>query len=466
MPSMTLSDCETRARRPRFHLSFPTVFLAAALLWLPSAQATGGGQIPGFANLLDAVVRIDVWQINYADGSRRTNRSVGSGVIMTEDGHVITNAHVVSPKAERIRVTLSNLERVEAELVGWDHWTDLAVIRLDMKTVEDRGWHFAHADFGDSTLLVPGQTVFAVGTPNGLSRTVTRGIISNTNRYFEGSLGFGGYETGHFNTWLQTDAAINPGNSGGPLVDTNGAVIGINTRGYLGANNLGFAVPGNIAHEIMHRLIENGRVTRSYVGIVPGPLQDLEAFFNLEVNQGVLVNSVDPGSPANETGMLPGDIILEIGGTPVDGRFPEQLPPIRRLIAEAPVGSTVDFLVIRSGETIPFAVVTEELESRVGDEFAFEDWGLSVRDVSRAIARERQLESESGVMIIGTQPAFPAFRAGIRPGDIITRVNQKTLNNLNELQEIYDNYLENPGKVLLEITRNHQVSYRVLQPED
>ena len=461
---MTLSDPNPSNPRPvNRHLFRLFLALISVSFCLPVQAAV---ERTPFENLLDAVVRIDVWQVSYNDGSRRTNRSVGSGVIMRDDGHIITNAHVVSPKAERIRVTLSNLERVEAELVGWDHWTDLAVIRIDMETVEDRGWRFAKGDFGDSSELYPGQTVYAVGTPNGLSRTVTRGIISNLNRYFEGSLGFGGYETGHFNTWLQTDAAINPGNSGGPLVDSEGAVIGINTRGYLGSNNLGFAVPGNIAREIMNSLIDEGSVTRSYVGIIPGALQDLESFFNLDVNQGMLVNSVDPGSPASESGLRPGDIVLSIGGEPVDGRFPEQLPPIRRLIAEAPVGSTLDFHIKRGGTEIPFTLVTEKLESRVGDEYAFEDWGLSVRDLSRAIARERQLDSESGVMIIGTQPAFPAFRAGIRPGDIITKVNQQTLHNLNELQDIYDNYLENPSKVLLEISRNHQVSFKVLQPED
>src|SRR5690606_33713935 len=127
----------------------------------------------------------------------------------------------VSDKAIDISVTLANLERVNAQFIGWDHWTDLALIQLDMDEVEERGLNFATAEFGDSDALYPGQTVYAAGTPNGLSRTVSRGIISNTNRYFEGADGVRGYETGSFNTWLQTDAAINPGNSGGPLVTAN-----------------------------------------------------------------------------------------------------------------------------------------------------------------------------------------------------------------------------------------------------
>ncbi len=443
--------------------------IALLLLWMMIPQASGNPEGNGnglaFQNLLDSVVRIDVWETVYSDGSKRTARGVGSGVILTAEGHVLTNAHVVSPKAERIRVTLANLERVEATLVGWDHWTDLAVIQLDLGMIEERGLTFARAAFGDSEGLFPGQTVYAVGTPNGLTRTVTRGIISNPRRYFEGTLGFGGYETGHFSNWLQTDAAINPGNSGGPLVTETGAVIGVNTRGYMGANNLGFAVPQAIAEPVMEGLISEGSITRSYVGIKPGPLQDLESFFNLEVNQGMLINSVDVGSPANEAGLRAGDIVLEINGEAVDGRFPEQLPPIRRRIAETPVGDPVSFLVKRGESIYDLVVETEELESRVGEEFAFEDWGMSVREVSKAIARERRLDKESGVLVIGTQPAFPAERAELRAGDIILRVNNQTLNDLEDLRTIYESYLNAPNKVLLEVSRNHRISLNVLKPE-
>ncbi len=438
--------------------------LAGLLCLAPFFLHAGPESNGSFKNLLESVVRIDVWQASYDQGSKRTTRGVGSGVIMTEAGHILTNAHVVSPKAERIRVTLANLERVEANLVGWDHWTDLALIQLDIEQVAERGMQFTHAEFGDSTILFPGQEVFAVGTPNGLSRTVTKGIISNATRYFEGALGFGGYETGHFNTWLQTDAAINPGNSGGPLVTDDGHVVGINTRGYLGSNNLGFAVPANTARYVMYALMDSERITRSYVGIVPGPLQDLEDFFNLDVNQGMLVNSVDPGSPAKLAGLRPGDIVLSIDGQAVDGRFPEQLPPISNIIASTPVGDPIRFEIKRGDTLEVIEVVTEGLESRVGEEFAFEDWGLSVRDVSRAIARERQLDNDNGVMIIGTQPAFPASRAGVHPGDIITKVNQQSLEDLTQLQSIYESFESDPNKVLLEISRNHQISLKVMQP--
>ena len=180
----------------------------------------------GFNQLLEAVVRIDVREVVFESGARRYSAGIGSGVILSADGLVLTNAHVVSPRAVELSITLSNLERVGATLVGWDHWTDLAVLRIDVADARRRGLKFATAEFGDSAKLFPGQTVFAVGTPHGLTRTVTRGIISNNNRYFEDSTGVGGYETGAFNTWLQTDAAINPGNSGGPLVTEDGRVVG------------------------------------------------------------------------------------------------------------------------------------------------------------------------------------------------------------------------------------------------
>jgi len=150
----------------------------------------------GFNQLLDAVVRIDVREVAYESGARRIASSIGSGVILSADGLVLTNAHVASPRAVELNITLANLERVGATLVGWDHWTDLALLRIDVADAKRRGLKFATAEFGDSDKLYPGQTVFAVGTPHGLTRTVTRGIISNNNRYFEDSNGVGGYETG------------------------------------------------------------------------------------------------------------------------------------------------------------------------------------------------------------------------------------------------------------------------------
>ena len=435
-------------------------FFLYVLLVLPAFSAS----TRKFNQLLESVVRIDVREVAFEAGARRYSASIGSGVILSDDGIILTNAHVVSPRAIEINVTLANLERVGARLIGWDHWTDLAVLRVDLVEVRRRSLKFEHAAFGDSNKLYPGQEVFAVGTPHGLTRTVTRGIISNNNRYFEDSRAVNGYETGAFNTWLQTDAAINPGNSGGPLVTGDGKVIGISSRGYLGANNLGFAIPAATARRVLEQLVRDGSIVRSYVGVVPGPLQDLENFYSLALNTGVLINSIDPGSPGMRAGLRGGDIVLAIDGVKVDGRFPEQLPPIQNLIANKPVGSKVTLSVKRGPDTRDFAMVTEKLESRVGEEWALEKWGVSVRKVSRAFARENQLDDETGVIVIGVQPGFPADVAGLSRSDIITKINQLPVTTLEVLKEAQAAYQAKPEPILLEALRNRRVSLYILKP--
>ncbi len=418
----------------------------------------------GFNRLLEAVVRIDVREIEFADGAKRITGGVGSGVIISSDGLILTNAHVVSPQAVEVSVTLASLERVGAKLVGWDHWTDLALLRINLDEVKGRGLSFATAEFGDSDELFVGQTVFAVGTPHGLTRTVTRGIISNNDRYFEDSRGVNGYETGAFNTWLQTDAAINPGNSGGPLVTEDGKVIGINSRGYVGADNLGFAIPAKVARTVAATLVKSGAVTRSYAGIGFRELQDLERFYALSANTGVLVGNVDVGSPAAKSGLRAGDVVLTLNGRKVDGRFPEQLPPIQQSIASLPVGSTVKLGVKRGDQTVEFSAFTEKLESRVGEEWAFEKWGLTVRKVSRAYARENQLTDETGVVVLGVQPGYPAAEAGLARGDIITKVGSQTIAELAQLKALYEAYEARPEPQLVEAQRGRRISLYVLKP--
>lgn len=437
--------------------------LSVAFL-LAGASAVHAAMSRGFNHLLDAVVRIDVREESFESGARRFTAGIGSGVIVSADGLILTNAHVASPRAVELSVTLASLERVNATLVGWDHWTDLALLRLDVGELQRRGLKFAHAGFGDSDKLYPGQTVYAVGTPHGLTRTVTRGIISNNRRYFADNRGVRGYETGLFNTWLQTDAAINPGNSGGPLVDEKGRVVGINSRGYLGADNLAFAIPANIAQRVVADLKGDGVITRSYIGIVPGPLLDLEGFYALEQNTGLLLNSVDPGSPAARAGLRAGDIVMTINGASVDGRFPEQLPPIQNLIASMPVGSTVQLEVRRGERTAAHTIVTEKLESRQGEEWAFEKWGLTVRKVSRAYARENQLDDDTGMLVIGVQSGYPAAVAGLGRGDVITAINQERIVSLDVARRLHEAFVANPAPTLVEARNDRRVSLYVLKP--
>lgn len=438
--------------------------MLSGLLGLAGVSPVKAAMKRGFNELLDAVVRIDVREVEFDSGTRRFSASIGSGVILSADGMVLTNAHVASLNAIEINVTLANLERVGARLVGWDHWTDLAVLQLDVNEVNRRKLGFSHAAFGQSGRLYPGQTVYAVGTPHGLTRTVTRGIISNPRRYFEDARGVRGYETGAFNTWLQTDAAINPGNSGGPLVTEDGAVVGINSRSYLGADNLGFAIPAEVARQVMAGLVQNGRITRSYIGLVPGVLQDLENFYALSLNTGMLINSVDTGSPAARAGLRGGDILLAVNGRKIDGRFPEQLPAIQNLIASQPVGSELTLAYKRGTESREGTVITELLESRVGEPWAFEKWGLSVRTVSRSYARENRLEFSDGLIVLGVQPGFPAAVAGLARGDIITKLNGQTVTNLQVAIAVHAAFESKPEPTLVETSRNHRVSLYVLKP--
>jgi serine protease Do len=438
-----------------------TVLIVAFFAALTASEAAVSR---GFNHLLDAVVRIDVREESFDAGARRFTAGIGSGVIVSEDGLILTNAHVAGPRAVELSVTLASLERVNATLVGWDHWTDLALLRIDLAEVKRRGLAFTHARFGNSDNLFPGQTVYAVGTPHGLTRTVTRGIISNNRRYFADNRGVKGYETGLFNTWLQTDAAINPGNSGGPLVDEQGRVVGINSRGYLGADNLAFAIPANIAKRVVADLKGDGVIVRSYIGIVPGALLDLEGFYSLKQNTGLLINSVDPGSPAARAGLRGGDIVLSIDGAPVDGRFPEQLPPILNIIASLPVGSTVALAVKRGEQTLTPAIVTEKLESRQGEEWAFEKWGLTVRKVSRAYARENQLDDDTGLLVIGVQPGFPAAVAGLGRGDIITKINQERIVSLDVAKTLHEAFVAQPAPTLVEAHSDRRVSLYILKP--
>jgi S1-C subfamily serine protease len=224
-----------------------------------------------------------------------------------------------------------------------------------MAEVARRGFKLTHAEFGDSGSLYPGQEVFAVGTPHGLTRTVTRGIVSNNNRYFEDTRGVGGYETGMFNTWLQTDAAINPGNSGGALVDINGNLLGINTAIYSrsgGSMGIGFAIPVTTAKQVLEGLVKDGQVTRGWIGVEPNDLSpELAETFDVKVKEGVIITGVLQNGPAAKAGIRPGDVIVAIADKPV-----RDVTQLLAVVSGLKPGVPVRFAVSRKNQTVDLEV--------------------------------------------------------------------------------------------------------------
>jgi serine protease Do len=406
-----------------------------------------------------AVVRLDVVAEVYREGKRDRSPGIGSGVIIDADGRVLTNYHVAG-RASEINVTLFNKERIPAKLIGDDHWTDLAIVQLDMDEVKKRGITFKYAELGRSNNLLPGQDVMAIGTPYGFSRTLTLGVVSNPDQtFYPQNLEINGYETGDFSNWIQMDTPINPGNSGGPLVDLTGRIVGINTRG--GGQNLNFAIPVDTAREVIDHLLKTatadreGKVVRSDLGLEFKPLQDLEAFYGIDINKGVLVNSVERKGPAQKAGVRTSDILLEIDGKPVNARFPEELAAVRKLIADCPVGAKLALKVKRGNQTLDLVAETEKLESALGEEKEFKTWGISVRDVTHRFANEKQLDDDKGVWITSMSQGYPAAKAELQYGDIIRSVNMKPVTDLDEFIKLYDASVKNKDeKVLINYERN------------
>ena len=412
-----------------------------------------------------AVVALDVAQEVYRDGKRTLQRGTGSGVIFNSEGYILTNYHVAGRAAE-IYATLANKERVRATLIGDDHWTDIAIVRLDMDEIARKGVSFQYADLGDSNTLVPGQDVIAIGTPFGLARTMTKGIVSNTERtFYPQEQNIDGYETGRFNNWIQMDAPIAPGNSGGPLVDLTAHVVGINTRGYTG-NDLNFAIPIEVVKRVKDAILESvtyteegqveekGKVTRADLGLSLKPLRDLEQFYNIDPNRGALIDNVEKNGPADAAGARVQDILLAIDDQPTNVRFPEELAAVMQHIAALPLDTEVTLTVLRNGEEVKLTATTEKLESQIGEERELEKWGLSVRDVTRTFANNLQLDDAEGVVVTTVRDGYPADEAELTAGDVIKQVNGQPAADLDEFMKLYNQSVEEQKeRVLLSVSR-------------
>jgi serine protease Do len=403
--------------------------------------------------VMPAVVHVKPVKEIYLAGERRKIPVTGSGVIISPEGYVITNSHVAA-KARSVKCMLSSKEDVSAEVVGVDEFTDIAVLKLDLSQLGDE---VPCAVIGDSDEIRVGDWVIAMGSPHGLSRTVSLGIVSAADRYL------GDETTGisPYHTWIQTDAAINRGNSGGPLVNLEGEVVGINSRVLLGATGLGFAIPIKVADEIKNKLIQDGKVNRSWIGL---DLQEMESLPGHEQTRGVLIGGISERSPALEAGLAAGDIIVSYAGTPVSAKFKEELPAINKLIADTPVGETVEIVALRRAVPVTFSVTTAAKGAYEGEELECEQWGLTVKEVTESTARLAKLGRKMGVIVSGVRIGGPANNAELTVGAIIIGVDGTTVEDLASFRTLYEKITEQEKElVLLDAKRGAVTTFVLLK---
>ncbi len=341
-------------------------------------------------------------------------RSLGSGFIVSPDGYILTNNHVVE-KADEVTVTLLDKEEFKAKVVGTDPKIDIALIKIDAKK------KLTYVVLGDSDQFDVGEWVVAIGNPFGLGHTVTAGIVSAKGRI----IGSGPYDD-----FIQTDASINPGNSGGPLFNLKGEVVGINTAIVQGGQGIGFATPIQLAKSVLDQLKDKGKVTRGWLGVYIQPLTpDAAENLGLSGRRGALVSDVTSGGPAEKAGIRSGDVIVAFNGKEI--RDEHDLP---QAVALTKPGKTVDVRLIRGGKETTVAATIVEMKGEPGKpagghDLSSKTLGLTVQDITPEIAQRLDVENTKGVVVTGVADGSPAEEAGFNEGDIIRAILRQDKRN-------------------------------------
>ncbi len=395
-----------------------------------------------------AMVHIRPVKEVFIAGQRREIPTIGSGFIISRDGYMVTNEHVAGDSSV-VWCVLSDNTEIEARVVGADPDTDIAVLKVETDAL------LPHVTFGRSDTLESGQMVMALGSPHGLARSVSLGIISVPDRY----LGDIGVMAAPYNNWIQTDAAINPGNSGGPLINLRGEVVGVNSRVLSGAENVGFAIPIDIAREAIEAIIEEGRVRRSWLGL---QFQEMAARTDDPSARGVVIADVSPLSPAQEAGVRPGDLLLQINEKVVDARFEEDLPYVRKAVADLPIGETVALHLMRGGEPVEVTLQTEEKVATKGGQVEFSAWGFTAAEMTPELARRAQMTERTGVLVSGSMPGGIAAQAGLDQGDIILKMDDMPMHTLAEFSHAYQQRVESQQRLVMLFVRRGAVTRFVL----
>jgi serine protease Do len=418
-----------------------TLGLALAMAWqatCPAEQSPLAARDVALRELIQtavdrvypALVRIDVVTESGGSGRMQKVRGTGSGAIISADGYIVTNHHVAG-RGSRITIRMSDREELPATLVGTDPLSDLTVLKFDPGARRDPTAPLPFASFGDSDTLLIGDVVLAMGSPAGLSQSVTQGIVSNLALIPPGgAFRIEGESVGELVRWIGHDAIIFPGNSGGPLVNLAGEIVGVNE---IGVGSLGGAIPAAIAKAVTEEIIATGGVARSWVGMGVQPLLK-----SLAADEGVVVGSVLPGGPAEQAGIRPGDLITSFHGTPIPAvRSAEDLPDFNRLVFGLPVGTAVTVTGRRDGSPREWTITTAVREPSRPKEVELQPLGLTARDITKVVALERKRPTTAGSLVVGVRNGGGAAEAkpALLGGDIITRLGTRPIARTADLVE-------------------------------